>query len=150
MIQPPRNCDLADGAAGSSSSGGDPSFAVAAGATSIAAACVGGAAGARAGEAAGMADGSTVAAASGEGCCSTVMGSALEVEGVRSGETEAVCVPALTVSVFTNTGRIGSVEPMAGPVCVAGLLEGSAAMAVGGTAACVRSTGMVAALATSK
>ena len=115
----------------------------------MAAARVGGAIGAGAGEAAGIADGPTVAAASGEGCCSTVMGSALEGEEVWSGETEAVCVPALTVSVFTNTGRIGSVEPTAGPDCVAGLVEGSAAMTAGETE-CERSTGMLAALATSK
>ena len=113
MIQPLRTCDLGAGTADDRSEGDCTAgaFAEAAGGGSAAAVRAGNAAVARG---AGAAGGSTCAAAAdGKTGCAASAGSVAGSEETSSGAGEAVCVPALTVSVFTSTGRIGSVEPMA-------------------------------------
>src|SRR5271165_5900033 len=125
MSQPLRSCGLLVGAADACPEGDriGASFAVTAAAGSMTAARAGEAAGARRAGAAGSADGSAVAAAAGgKGGGATSTGSAPGGAETWSGASEALCVPALTVSVFTSTGRIGSVEPMAMLGCATALV----------------------------
>src|SRR5229473_6378579 len=110
MIQPLRTCGLGEAVADDSLEGDCAAGAFAAGAGTGSAAAV------RVGNAAvacgvGAAGSSTVvAAAGGESGLVASAGSVAGREGTcRDGGSEVVCVPALTVSVFTSTGRMGSV-----------------------------------------
>src|SRR5205085_3595872 len=110
MIQPVRTCGFGSGvgtAAGAASATG-------------AAATRAGAAASRLGRGAGSGSGSTALAGAGAAAGGSFRGSIASGNagsgGNCSGTAEAVCTPppGLTISVFTGTGRIGSVEPAAG------------------------------------
>src|SRR5262249_41069544 len=91
-------------------------------------------------EVAAAGDGGTGAAAC-AGCACTVVDGAAP----GSGASGAVCMPVVNVSVFTSTGRIGSVEPAITRDCArAALVPGSC------VAAAFNRTGTLAALATAK